>query len=124
MDKKKTERQIQAKKYLDEYDIENVISEMLNSLLHDQDPHPYVYMIKYLASLMTEDERKDFNLEIPEPYPTAYPVVKYPHFSENCKNLLKKNLSRESFLNYKKIKTKFGNNINSMTKLSELLPEY
>ena len=123
MDKKKPERQIQAKKYLDEYDIENVISEMLNSLLHDQDPHPYVYMIKYLASLMTEDERKDFNLEIPEPYPTAYPVVKYPHFSENCKNLLKKNLSRESFLNYKKIKTKFGNNINSMTKLSELLPE-
>ena len=64
MDKKKPERQIQAKKYLDEYDIENVISEMLNSLLHDQDPHPYVYMIKYLASLITESEIKDFYLEI------------------------------------------------------------
>jgi len=123
MEKKTPERQIQAKKYLDEYDIENVISEMLNSLLHEKDPHPYVYMIKYLASLMTEDERKEFNLEIPEPYPTAHPVVKYPHFSDSCKNLLKKYLNRDSFLKLKKIKTKFGNNINSMTKLTELLPD-
>ena len=123
MEKKTPERQILAKKYLDEYDIENVISEMLNSLLHEKDPHPYVYMIKYLASLMTEDERKDFNLEIPEPYPTAHPVVKYPHFSDSCNNLLKKYLNRDSFMKLKKIKTKFGNNINSMTKLTELLPD-
>ena len=46
-ERKTPERQLQAKKYLDEYDIENVISEMLNSLLHDQSSHPYVYMIKY-----------------------------------------------------------------------------
>ena len=39
MEKKTPERQILAKKYLDEYDIENVISEMLNSLLHEKDPH-------------------------------------------------------------------------------------
>ena len=104
MEKKTPERQILAKKYLDEYDIENVISEMLNSLLHEKDPHPYVYMIKYLASLMTEDERKDFNLEIPEPYPTAHPVVKYPHFSDSCKNLLKKYLNRDSFMKLKKNK--------------------
>ena len=90
------ERQVSAKKYLEEYDIENIISEMLNSLLHDKDPHPYVYMIKYLASLMTEDERKEFGLEIPEPYPTAYPVVKYPHFKEESNNLLKKYLSKEN----------------------------
>ena len=84
------ERQLAAKKYLDEYDIENVISEMLNSLLHEKDPHPYVFMIKYLASLMTEEERKEFGLEIPEPYPIAYPVVKYPNFTEKNNNLLKK----------------------------------
>ena len=117
------ERQVSAKKYLEEYDIENIISEMLNSLLHDKDPHPYVYMIKYLASLMTEDERKEFGLEIPEPYPTAYPVVKYPHFKEECNNLLKKYLSKSSFLKYKQIKTKYGNNINSITKLTDLFPE-
>ena len=122
-ERKTPERQLQAKKYLDEYDIENVISEMLNSLLHDQSSHPYVYMIKYLASLMTEEERKEFELEIPEPYPTAYPVVKFPHFANNCNNLLKKYLSKENFVNYKKVKTSFGNNINSITKLTELLPE-
>ena len=119
---KTEERQLAAKKYLDEYDIENVISEMLNSLLHEKDPHPYVFMIKYLASLMTEEERKEFGLEIPEPYPTAYPVVKYPIFTEDNNNLLKKYLSKSSFLNYRQIKTKFGNNINSLTKLNDLLP--
>ena len=123
MDKKLPERQIQAKKYLDEFDIENVISEMLNSLLHEKDPHPYVYMIKYLASLMTEEERKEFELEIPEPYPIAHPVVKFPYFSNSCKNLLSKYLTKDIFLTYRKVKTKFGNNINSITKLTELLPE-
>ena len=123
MDKKIPERQLQAKKYLDEFDIENVISEMLNSLLHEKDPHPYVYMIKYLASLMTEEERKEFELEIPEPYPIAHPVVKFPYFSNSCKNLLSKYLTKDIFLTYRKVKTKFGNNINSITKLTELLPE-
>ena len=123
MDKKLPERQLQAKKYLDEFDIENVISEMLNSLLHEKDPHPYVYMIKYLASLMTEEERKEFELEIPEPYPIAHPVVKFPYFSNSCKNLLSKYLTKDIFLTYRKVKTKFGNNINSITKLTELLPE-
>ena len=79
--KKISERQRQAQKYLDEYDIQNVVGEMLNSLLHEKDQHPYVYMIKYLASLMTEDERKEFNLSIPEPYPSAHPVVKFPKFA-------------------------------------------
>jgi hypothetical protein len=123
MDKKLPERKLQAKKYLDEFDIENVISEMLNSLLHEKDPHPYVYMIKYLASLMTEEERKEFELEIPEPYPIAHPVVKFPYFSNSCKNLLSKYLTKDIFLTYRKVKTKFGNNINSITKLTELLPE-
>ena len=121
--KKISERQLQAQKYLDEYDIQNVVGEMLNSLLHEKDQHPYVYMIKYLASLMTEDERKEFNLSIPEPYPSAHPVVKFPKFAETCNNLLKETLTKEKFNEVKKVKTKYGNNINSVTKLSEVLPE-
>ena len=102
--KKVSERQLEAKKYLEEYDIENVVGEMLNSLLHERAEHPYVYMIKYLASLMTEEERKEFNLSIPEPYPSAHPVVKYPKFSDNNNSFLKQNLSKERFNSLKKIK--------------------
>ena len=121
--KKISERQLQAQKYLDEYDIQNVVGEMLNSLLHEKDQHPYVYMIKYLASLMTEDERKEFNLSIPEPYPSAHPVVRFPKFAQTCNNLLKQTLTEDKFKEVKKVKTKYGNNINSVTKLSEVLPE-
>lgn len=122
-EKKVSERQLEAKKYLEEYDIENVVGEMLNSLLHERAEHPYVYMIKYLASLMTEEERKEFNLSIPEPYPIAHPVVKYPKFNDNNNSFLKQNLSKEKFNSLKKIKTKHGNNINSVTKLTDALPD-
>ena len=119
----KEEKERQVIQYLEDYDIENVVSEMLNSLLHEMDKNPYVYMIKYLASLMSEDERKEFDLNIPEPYPQSYPVVHYPKFTELNNSLFKKYFTKEQYSNLKKLKTKFGNNINSISKITELLPE-
>ena len=57
MDKKESKEEKERKviQYLEDYDIENVVSEMLNSLLHEMDKHLYVYMIKYLESLIIED---------------------------------------------------------------------
>lgn len=112
----KEERLNEAQKYLDEFDIQSVVSEMLNSLLHEKDKHPYVYMIKYLASMMSEEERKQFNLSIPGPFPQAHPIVSFPKFLSEKKSELKTHLTKEIFALLKKKKTKFGNNINSVTK--------
>ncbi len=124
MDKKESKEEKERKviQYLEDYDIENVVSEMLNSLLHEMDKHPYVYMIKYLASLMTEDERKEFDLIIPEPYPQSYPICNYPKFDKLNKSLFKKYFTREKFNQLRKKKTKYGNNLNSISKISESLP--
>ena len=112
----KEERLNEAQKYLDEFDIQSVVSEMLNSLLHEKDKHPYVYMIKYLASMMSEEERKQFNLSIPGPFPQAHPIVSFPKFLSEKNSELKTHLTKEIFALLKKKKTKFGNNINSVTK--------
>ena len=58
--------QLIAKRYIEENDLERIISEMLNSLVHERVKQPLVYMIKYLAGLMTEEERKINGLIIPE----------------------------------------------------------
>ena len=108
-----------AKKYIEENDLERIISEMINSLVHERVKNPLVYMIKYLAGLMTEEERKVNGFIIPEPYPLGQPISKYPFLSKDC--LLKKYLTKELFKDIKYLKSKNGGNINTTIKISENL---
>ena len=108
-----------AKKYIEENDIERIISEMINSLVHERVKNPLVYMIKYLAGLMSEEERKTNGLIIPEPYPLGQPISKYPFLQKD--SLLKKYLSKELFKDIKYLKSKNGGNINNIIKISENL---
>ena len=99
---KVSQQQLQAKKYIEEYELEKVVSEMLNSLVHEKAKQPVVYMIKYLAGLLSDEERRQHGLVIPEPYPKGKPIVKYPNF-EKSNSLLKKHLTKNlwSTIKYK-----------------------
>ena len=113
--------QLIAKRYIEENDLERIISEMLNSLVHERVKQPLVYMIKYLAGLMTEEERKVNGLIIPEPFPIGQPIAKYPYLSHDC--LLKKYLNKELFKDIKYLKTKENGSLNSIIKICESYPE-
>ena len=52
--KKVSNQQLLAKKYIEENDLDRIISEMLNALVHERVKQPLVYMIKFLAGLMSE----------------------------------------------------------------------
>ena len=115
LDKKK-KREI-YEEYLQTYDLENIISEMTNSVVHSQDPNPIVYMIKYLTGLLTEEERTEFSINIDPPYPQGVPIVKFPKYKiENC---LSKYLTKNNWYNYKYRKTSYNNDINNLTYLSD-----
>jgi hypothetical protein len=48
MDKNKasmSRAQEKAKSFIDEHNVEKVISEMLNSLVHSRDPNPIIFMV-------------------------------------------------------------------------------
>lgn len=75
-------QQLLAKKYIEENDLEKIINEMINNLVHERVKNPIIYMIKYLAGLMTEEERKQNGLVIPEPYPKGTPLPKYPFLED------------------------------------------
>ena len=43
--KRMNRAQEKAKSYIEEHNIEKIISEMLNSLVHARDPHPVIFMV-------------------------------------------------------------------------------
>ena len=103
--------------YLKFHDLENLISEMTNSVVHSLAPNPIVYMIKYLTGLLTDEERIEYNINIDPPYPQGVPIVKFPNY--NNTNILSNYLTKNNWYEYKYIKTSFNNDINKLTHLSE-----
>ena len=103
--------------YLKFHDLESLISEMTNSVVHSLDPNPIIYMIKYLTGLLTDEERAEYNINIDPPYPQGVPIVKFPNYK--CSNILSKYLTKNNWYDYKYIKTSFNNDINKLTHLSD-----
>ena len=116
---KVSNQQLAAKKYIEENEIERVISEMLNSLVHEKSKQPLVYMIKYLAGLLTEDERKQSGLGIPEPFPNGKPIPRFPDFQNSNPNCLtKKHLTKSVWSQIKYNRSKHEGTAAQLTKLS------
>lgn len=121
---KLSSQQAAAQRYIDEQDIERIISEMLNSLVHEKSKTPILYMIKYLAGLLSEEEKKVNGLVIPEPYPKGKPIVRYPVFVEKSNSLLKKHLTKMTWATIKYNKTLYGGTINHLIRLNESNPSH
>ena len=113
---------IDTDEYLAIHNIKQTIGEMVNSLLHEMDEHPYVFMVKYLSSKVPDEELYRNNIEIPSPLPTGRPIVKYPQFPSNSSSLLRKYLTSEMWGKIKYRKTKYGGNINNISILIENSP--
>jgi hypothetical protein len=45
-------------------------------------------MIKYLGGLLTEEERKENGLVIPDPQIDYHPIVTIPKYAKDCNSLL------------------------------------
>ena len=81
--------------YIKKIDLEKILSEMTTSLIKSQNSEPIVYMIKFLTGLLSEEEKKLNNINIPPPYPQAFPIVKFPKFQNQ--NILSKYLNKDNF---------------------------
>jgi len=109
MESKLSKAQQEAKMYVDKHKLEQLIGEMLNSLVHAKDPFPMIYMIKYLAGLCKEDELAQNGIIVKGEAPKPKPLVKFPVFPDACNSLLKKHLTRELWDRLKDKRTKHGN---------------
>ena len=112
-----------AQLYIEHHKLEPLIAEMLNTLVyHKIRVNPEIVMIKYLASLLTPEQRAHYGIKIGEDnkdsqtvttqYIKPIPVVKFP--SDAKSDVIKRELSRELWNSIKYAKTKFGANVNDV----------
>ena len=120
---KPNDRQMSAENYLKEHNIEGILAEMINYLLHKRFKSPLVGMIKYLGGLLTEEERKENGLVIPDPQIDYHPIVTIPKYAKDCNSLLKEYLQPSIFGEISKKISKFGINANNIMRLNEVAPE-
>ena len=120
---KPSERQMSAENYLKEYNIKEILTEMINYILHKKSKSPIVSMIKYLGGLLTEKERQDYNISIPDPQIDYHPIVDPPKFKENCNSLLKEYLTDEIFSNLMTKISKYGINMRDLIRLNKEFPK-
>ena len=120
---KPSERQMSAENYLKEYNIQEILIEMINYLLHKKSKSPIVSMIKYLGGLLTEKERQENNITIPDPQIDYHPIVEPPKFKENCHSLLKEYLTDEIFSNLMTKISKYGINMRDLIRINKEFPK-
>lgn len=79
MEHKLSKAQIEAKSYVETHKLEKIIGDMLNALVYAKDPHPTVFMIKYLASLAGPSELQENGIVIgSQALPSEAQVFKIP----------------------------------------------
>jgi hypothetical protein len=76
-------QQLQAKKYIEEHDLEKIISEMLNSVVYEKSKQPIIYMVGILSNLdqipcRTPFRRRKAKLEFNNPRPLSQRQARYP----------------------------------------------
>ena len=117
---KPNERQMKAENYLKDYDIQNILTEMINYLLHKRSKTPILEMIKYLAGLLTKEEREKYEIKIPSIEIEYHPLIEFPNFDKECNSLLKEFLDMNIFLSLRDNISKFGTNLGSIIRLNEI----
>ena len=117
---KPSERQMKAENYLKEYDIQNILTEMINYLLHKRSKKPILEMIKYLSGLLTEKEREEYQIKIPPIQIDYHPLIDFPKFEKDSNSLLKEFLDMNIFLSLRDNITKYGTNLGNLIRMNEI----
>ncbi len=119
----KEEKKQKIKKYIAKHEINKVLNEMVNSVIHNKEKSPYLYMIKYLGKIITDEEKEMFGIKIPPPYPKGVPLVTFPQYDKSCHSYLRKHLDKLVYNAIKFSKTKNDTNLNELTRLNDLFPK-
>ncbi len=102
-------RKSKAQEIVDEHNLEPILGEMLNTLVHKKVRHPEIFMIKYLANYLSSEEKAKYGIDVPNSEVKSTPIVKIPVGIEN--ESLKNQLKTDLWNKIKYNKTKFGASI-------------
>lgn len=61
---KLTKSQKETKIYIETHNIEKLMCDMINALIYYKDPNPIIFILKYLADQLSEDDKEDYGISI------------------------------------------------------------
>jgi hypothetical protein len=107
--------QLSAKEYIQKHNLDNVLAELLNTLVYNKVRNPEIFMIKYLSNLMSQEDQIKNGISVPAmTMIESIPLVKYP--TNIINPLIKKVLSQKLWSDIRFFKTNYNGNINDIIK--------
>ncbi len=107
------ETKTKSQKYIEEHNLEPLMAEMMNTLVYEKAHKPEVFLIKYLAGMLSKEDRAKHDIQINDSdIPQSKPIVKFPTMIKN--QILRNNLDNELWQRIKYNKSKYGATINDI----------
>ena len=108
-------KSVNAEEYINRHNLEPVLAEMLNTLVYEKVHNPEIFMIKYLTSLLSKEDRIKHGIHVPESnLPISKKIVKYP--AQYSNEIVKKHLTKKLWEEIKHKTTKYGGTVNDLLK--------
>jgi hypothetical protein len=122
MDKSKplSEEQLLAKQYIDEFQLNTLVGNMLDALIRAKSNSPEQFMINFLQSKLAEYERKTLKREQKKKKKLDEKVDNSPlKIDENSKSFVKKYLTDSTVNDLKDVITNEGVTLKKIIKIAE-----
>ena len=111
--KKESNIGINAEEFIGKHNLEPILAEMLNTLVYEKVHNPEIFMIKYLSSLISNEERVKHGIHVPDDtLPKSKKIVKFPTQLSN--ESVKKHLTKKVWEEIKHKTTKYGAAVNDL----------
>ena len=98
-------KQRKAQDYLETYNIQEILADLLNTLVTSLPQKPIIFMIKYLSTFCSEEDLKHNNIIINGPFPPSNLAIVFPEYKTQLKNLFKAHLTPAIFTEIKDKRT-------------------
>ena len=98
-------KQKKAQDYLETYNIQEILADLLSTLVISLPQKPVIFMIKYLSTFCSEEDLKHNNVIINGPFPVPNLAIPFPEYKTQIKNLFKKHLTPAIFAEIKDKRT-------------------
>ena len=103
-----TKAQKMAREYLNKHKIEQMIGDMINTIVHAKSEVPIIFMIKYLSNFYTQKELKEYGVSVEGELPRRLPIFTFGSLGQECKSLLKKTMTQKIWMELRSAKTSMG----------------
>ena len=111
-------KSVNAAEFIGKHNLEPILAEMLNTLVYEKVRNPEIFMIKYLSSLLSKEDKIKHGIHVPDDtLPNSKKIVKFPAQLSN--ETVKRHLTKKVWEEIKHQSTKYGATVSDLLNKGE-----